>query len=321
MTTDGQMKRGLAMANYAIEGIKGVIPALITCFDENEEFDGRRMRAVVAHLLSKGVNGLYLTGSTGETFLMTPEERKKVVETVIDEVAGRVPVIVHVGAIGTRLSIDLARHAYEAGADAVSSVPPFYWRFNDDSIFNYYKDITEATPLPMIIYNIALAGVMGIDTIFRLASIRGVVGMKYTGTAHHEIMRIKNGMGRDFHIYSGADEMALSGLLFGACGVIGSFYNIIPELFTGIYDAILKGDMRAAQEKQAAANEIILLSLKYDYFSVMKRVLAWMGIDAGYCRRPFANLSEELELTLKEEFRRLKAEKNITGVEFLELLG
>lgn len=308
------------MPRYKMHEIKGVIPALITCFDENEEFDEKRMRKVVGYLISKGVNGLYLTGSTGETFLMTPDERKRVVELVIDEAAGRVPIIVHVGAISTKISIDLARHAHAAGADAISSVPPFYWHFSNDSVFNYYKDITESTPLPMIIYSITLAGVLGFETICRLASVDGVEGIKYTGSAHHEIMHIKNEIGKEFSVFSGVDEMAVSGLLFGSCGIIGSFYNIIPELFIDIYNAIQKGDMKTAQEKQLAANEIIMLSIKYDYFSLMKRALSWMGIDAGYCRRPFINYNGKEEEKLKDEFRRLKSRKNIIGVDFLEAL-
>jgi len=112
------------MAKFSDADLRGVIPALITPFDEQENFDEKRMRAVVDHLLNKGVNGLYLTGSTGEGFLMTPDERKQVVEVVVDQVAGRVPLISHIGAIGTKVSIDLAKHAEKAGVDALSSVPP-----------------------------------------------------------------------------------------------------------------------------------------------------------------------------------------------------
>ncbi|MCP4752544.1 MAG: dihydrodipicolinate synthase family protein, partial [Proteobacteria bacterium] len=175
------------MANFDVNDIKGVIPALITTFDEKENFDEKRMRKVVDHLLEKGVDGLYLTGSTGEGFLMTPDERKRVVEVVVEQVDGRVPLIAHVGAIGTKISIDLAKQAAGAGVDAISSVPPFFWKFDNDSVFNYYKDITASTDLPMIVYNIALAGLMGFEQVERFASIDGVAGVKYTATAHFEV--------------------------------------------------------------------------------------------------------------------------------------
>ena len=98
------------MSKFDIKDFKGVIPAVLTAFDKNEEIDEKGMRELVSYLISKGVNGLYLTGSTGEGFTMSSEERKRVVEIVMDENKGRVPVVVHVGAIGTKLSIDLAKH-------------------------------------------------------------------------------------------------------------------------------------------------------------------------------------------------------------------
>ena len=107
---------------------------------------------------------------------MTAEERNLVVDTVIDQVKGRVPVIVHVGDIGTKKSIELAKHAYEAGADAISSVPPFYWKFRADDIYSYYKDISEATPLPMVVYNIQLAGLMDMGLLLKLADLPNVHG-------------------------------------------------------------------------------------------------------------------------------------------------
>lgn len=308
------------MAKFEIKDITGVIPALITTFDEQENFDEKRMRLITRHLLDEGVDGFYLTGSTGETFLMTPEERRRVVEVVVDEVKGKVPVIVHVGDIGTKKSIEHAKHAYAVGADAISSVPPFYWRFSEDDIFGYYKDITESTPLPMIIYNIPLAGLVGYDTIKRLASIEGVKGIKYTATTHFEMMKIKQELGEDFMIYSGADEMAVSGLAFGADGIIGSFYNVIPELFQAIYQLMKQGDVKGAMEKQELANKIILKAVSYDYLALMKRMLAWEGLDAGYARKPFTNYSGEQEEHIKAEFRAMKNTNNVTGVKFMEKL-
>ena len=124
------------MSKFDIKDFKGVVPTVLTPFDKNEEIDEKGIRQLVSYLIEKGVNGLYLTGSTGEGFTMSNEERKKVVEIVMDENKGRVPVVVHVGAIGTKLSIDLAKHAEEVGADGISSVPPFYWKFNENQIVN-----------------------------------------------------------------------------------------------------------------------------------------------------------------------------------------
>lgn len=307
------------MSKFDIKDFKGVVPAVLTAFDKNEEIDEVGMRQLVSYLIAKGVNGLYLTGSTGEGFTMSNEERKRVVEIVMDENKGRVPVVVHVGAIGTKLSIDLAKHAEEVGADGISSVPPFYWRFNEDQIVNYYTEIAESCSLPMIVYNVPLAGLLGMNAIKRLAKVENVKGIKYTALSHYEITQIKDEVGEDFLVYSGADEMAMSGLLAGADGIIGSFYNIMPELFININNAVNNKDMDEAKRLQRQAVEIIMYSLQLpSFYAGMKAVLRWRGINAGYCRSPFQNLTEQEELDFKEGYKKLKETYNITGVDFLD---
>jgi len=310
------------MADYALKNMTGVIPALITPFDRDEAFDEARMRSCIRFLLGRKVDGFYITGSTGEAFLMSPDERKRVVEVVTDEVAGAVPVIAHVGAVGTRLSVELAQHAQASGVDALSSVPPFYWKFSGDQIYNYYSDLTGSTDLPMVVYNMPLVGLMGFDLIQRLASIKGVQGIKYTAPTHAEIMRIKAEIGADFVVYSGADEMAMSGLAFGADGIIGSFYNLMPEVFIGIFRAVADGDLARAHSLQDTANAIIFFSLERSATAVIKRGMAWQGADAGYCRRPFDNFDTEAQVQqLRNDFRQLKSDRNISGVAFLDCMG
>lgn len=303
-----------------LDRLGGVIPALLTCFDTNENFDEQCQRSVVRFLLSKGVDGLYLTGSTGETFLMDGEERKKVVEVVSDEVAGRVPIIVHVGDIGTKKSIKLAEHAYEHGAAAISSVPPFYWKFSSEEVYRYYQELSGSVPLPMIVYNVALAGAVDFDQIKCLASLNQVEGIKYTASTHHEILRIKEEIGKDFKVYSGSDEMALSGLAYGSDGLIGSFYNVIPELFIGLYNAYKRDDWEQAKLLQRQADAIIFGVLKYPMHASMKCMLSWIGIDAGTVRKPFSSLDGEAEKNLKKELRIIRDAYSIKDVAVLEAL-
>ena len=305
---------------FHLQDIKGVIPALVTCFDEKGNYDERRQRKVTSYLIDRGVNGLYLTGTTGEAFLMTHEERKKVVEDVIDENKGRLPIIVHVGAISTRHSIDLAKHAEKAGADAVSSVPPIFWKFTEAQIFNYYRDISCSVNIPMVVYNIALAGAVSFNFIKSLATIENVKGIKYTLSTKFEILRIKEEIGKDFMVYSGADEMALAGLIFGADGNIGSFYNMIPEPFLDIYKAVQEGDLKTAQEKQRIANAIVMFTLDRGYQLGMKAGMQWMGVDAGWCREPLGRFDKETEEKYHAEFRQLKKELGVSGIPFLDNL-
>lgn len=308
------------MANFQINEIKGVIPAILSIFNKEEEIDEKRTRSYIDFLLGQGVNGLYLTGSTGEAFLMNLEERKKYVEIVAEQVKGKVPIIVHIGAIGTRNSIELAKHAYKIGADTISSVPPFYWKFQEENIIDYYKDIAASVPLPFIIYNIPLAGILTLDIIKKLANIENIKGIKYTATTHDQISTIKDQISKDFFVYSGCDEMAISGLINGADGIIGSFLNLMPELFIEIYEAIENKDLITATAKQKDAIRIIEYSLHFDYFSVIRLGLKWLGIDAGYSRRPFKNYGTDEEKIIKKGFIELREKYQIKGVKFLDSL-
>ncbi|MGJ4850055.1 dihydrodipicolinate synthase family protein [Bacillota bacterium Meth-B3] len=308
------------MSKFSLDQIRGVIPAMLTVFDEDERLSEAKMRALTRHLLRYDIGGLYLTGSTGEGFMMTSEERMAAVEAVIDEVRGRVPVIVHVGAISTRASADLARHAAAAGADAISSVPPIYWKFSDDGIAGYYADLVQASGLPMIVYNIALAGLVSFDMIRRLGAIDGVDGIKYTAATHYDLPRIKQALGEDFMIYSGADEMAASGLTFGADGLIGSTYNLIADVLVKLCAAHAEGRARDMERLQLVANRVIFALLEYDLMPALKLCLTFMGVDAGVSRRPFTRYDAAQAAAMRARFELLKAQMAGAEVDFLNAL-
>ena len=281
----------------------------------------RLLRANMRHVTEKlHVDGVFCTGVMGEFWALTKEERKRVVEITVEETRGRVPVIAHIGAISTFHSIDLAKHAEKAGVDAISSVPPIYWHFSADQIYGYYADITASTGLPMIAYNVPMAA-LGFDLIKRLAGIKGVAGVKYTASTHHEIIRIKEEIGSDFLVYSGADEMAMSGLAFGADGIIGSFYNSMPEIWFGIRDAVKAGNLAEAKRLQEIGNAVIFFSLPRGGVGTIKRAMAWLGCDAGHVRRPLGTVIDKAaEEKLKAEFRQLRDERKLKGVAFLDAL-
>ncbi len=310
------------MINYNIDKMKGVIPALITPFDKNEKLNEQGLRDCINFLIEKKVNGLYITGSTGEFFLMSLEERKKVVEITVDEVRGRIPIVAHIGSIGTHLSIELAQHAQNTGVNAISSLPPFYYNFSNDQIFDFYNDIASSTDLPLIVYNIDNAGLMGFNMLQKLSSIKNVIGVKYTATTHFDIMRIKKEIGKHFIVYCGSDEMAISGILSGADGLIGSFYNLMPEIFLLIIKALKNNDIQTAKNLQEKANTVIFFSLAHkSYFSIIKRGMEWQGINAGYCRKPLNDYEiQESENQLIREFKELKKNNDLSGINFLDFI-
>ena len=309
------------MKQFDPNNINGVIPAMITSFNKDESINKEGIRKTINYLISEKVNGLYITGSTGETFLMSQDEKKQVIEIIVEEVNRRVPVIAHIGSIGTKITTELGQYAEKIGVDALSALPPFYYGFSNDEIFNYYKDISNTTNLPITIYNISHAHLMDLDMLKRLAAIKNVKGVKYTAPTHFNFNKIKKEVGENFKIYSGMDEMSLSGLISGADGIIGSFYNLMPEMFVDIYAKVKEGNINAAKKIQEKINIIILYALGKSGYPFIKMGLNWLGIDSGYVRKPFTTfIDREIENTIKNDLKKLTDQNDLSGIKFLDTI-
>ena len=309
------------MKQFDPNNINGVIPAMITSFNKDESINKEGIRKTINYLISEKVNGLYITGSTGETFLMSQDEKKQVIEIIVEEVNGRVPVIAHIGSIGTKITTELGQYAEKIGVDALSALPPFYYGFSNDEIFSYYTDISNTTNLPITIYNISHAHLMDLDMLKRLAAIKNVKGVKYTAPTHFNFNKIKKEVGENFKIYSGMDEMSLSGLISGADGIIGSFYNLMPEMFVDIYAKVKEGNINAAKKIQEKINIIILYALGKSGYPFIKMGLNWLGIDSGYVRKPFTTfIDREIENTIKNDLKKLTDQNDLSGIKFLDTI-
>ena len=271
----------------------GVFPALLTPFDASGAVNYNALRELVRWNLGKGVNGFYVCGSTSEAFLLTGDERKKIVETVCAEAAGKAAVIAHVGCIGQDMAVDLARHAKEAGADAVSSVPPFYYGFSFEEIKSYYFALADVG-LPVFIYNFTAAGGARLTTaqFMEFLSDPRFLGVKHTSSDFFLLERLK-AFRPDAVIFNGYDEMFLSGLAAGADGGIGSTYNFMAEKYIAIEKAFRNGDLTAAQAEQKKANAIIAALLDCGVMPGCKALCRHLGLDLGDCRKPFRTLTED----------------------------
>ncbi|MFH1614548.1 MAG: dihydrodipicolinate synthase family protein [Planctomycetota bacterium] len=230
--------------------LKGIMPAIASPCDENDVFQEDTFASLAEHLAKTGIHGFYVCGATGDGFRMGIDERKKLVEIVID-IAGKrnQAVIVHVGTNNTRQAVELAAHAAQVGADAVSSVPPA--NTTQKQLLSYYSDIAKASSLPLLVYHIPMLTGRnpGIDEMLELLDIEGVVGLKMTDWNLFFMKRLK--LARpDTVIFNGFDESLCPGLLYGAAGGIGTNYNLFPELFVGIYDAVVEGNIAKAMELQ-----------------------------------------------------------------------
>lgn len=281
---------------------KGIYPALVSPFDENGDILVEETKRLVKWEMSWGVNGFYICGSTGEGLVMKPESRKKLLEVVLEATEGKVPVIDHIGAIDLRTTLDLARHAKEAGAAAVSSIPPIYFRYDDDEIVDYYKAISDSTELPLLMYGIGNAGTkLTLSTIERVMKLDNAIGIKWTYPDFFTMGMIKDINDGNINVINGPDEMLVCGLAIGADAGIGTTYNVMPGLFVELYNEFRAGNVQRAKEIQHAINKIIAVLLKYNALPATKALLRALGFGVGECTYPLKRYGEaEYEQLLLE---------------------
>ncbi len=273
--------------------LEGVVSALVTPFDENDNIREDSIRRIINYNLKNGVSGFYACGSTGESLLLTLDERKKVLEIVKDEVKDRAFIIANIGCMGTKFSIELAKHAEETGVDAVSSFPPIYYKFSFDEIKQYYFDIADSVNVPLIIYYIpSFTNVeMSLENFSELLEHKNIMGVKFTSMNLFMLERIKALSNKT--VFNGFDEVFLGGLSLGADGMIGSTCNIVPAIIRAIYDSFKSKEMEKAYIYQQKLNEVINDIKDFGIIPATKAILSLIGIECGKPRKPFKALGEE----------------------------
>ncbi len=281
--------------------LTGILPAFMTAFtDDSTALDCIRMRAHVQNLKAAGVHGLYVGGSSGEMVLCSVSERMQLLETVMEN-SGDLAIVAHVGAMSTADSVALAKHAATAGAHAVSSVTPLYYKYSFAEVKQYYQRLCDAAGLPLIIYNIpAITGMtLDYDQLCQLMILDGIAGMKFTSSDFFLLNRLKETF-PDKVIYNGSDEMLLSGLAAGADGGIGTTYNFMPQLFVQIYNSFNAGELEQARRLQSLANRVIACVIRNGVVPAAKYMISLAGLDYGVCREPFLPLTDAAKADLRE---------------------
>ena len=279
----------------------GLLPAMVTPFDEHGEVDLGATEAVVERFLEAGVSGISPLGSTGESSHLTADERKRFIEEVTRIVAGRVPLVVGVGAAGTREAVELARHAEGVGVDAVLIVSPFYWKVGEEGLFRHFAAVAEAVGIPVVIYNLPM--LTGIDLspslITRIAAeCPNVTGLKDTVTEYRHtvgVLREVKGVRPDFSVLAGWEDLILPSLLAGADGSICAFANVAPELFIGLVRAAQNGDLQRAAELHRRVLSLVTLGTYSDPpISAIKLAMNKLGVPiSSAVRGPALPVPEE----------------------------
>lgn len=277
---------------------EGIWPALVTPSNPDNTVNVDVLRDLVDYLLDKGVDGFYVGGTTGEGIFMPVSQRKLLAETVLSHVDGKVPVMLHVGAISVDDAIDLARHAQVHGAVGISSIiPPMYSTL--DIVVRYYKQLAASVPdLPFMAY-ILNPELDAVAMMSRLLDIPNLCGTKYTGSNMYEFRQILDmGKGR-WTMFSGMDEQFVYAAMMGATGSIGSTLNIMPGVYREIHAYVRNGQHQEAQALQVRANRVTETMISVGFQGALKEILSnLLDKPVGEPRLPRLPLSDEQHKTL-----------------------
>lgn len=283
--------------------IKGVIPAIVTPFSEDEEVDYSGLRTITKYLLDGGVDAIMTTGGTGEFPHLTQEEKKRVIEVIADECKGNIPVIAGTAACSTRESIQLMQDAKESGADVAIMVPPYYFVLNEEAIFEHFKIMARANILPIVVYNNPLytGNPMSSGLIAKLLDMENIIGLKQSNSDMGELVEVIRMSNPNSSICTGIDSQFYPALTIGAVGVYSTAGGIYPKEMKRVYTLFEEGRANEAKELHLKLQEVNRF-LEYDpgYVSPAKEALNMLGLPAGIVRRPMPNLTQEQKESLNQ---------------------
>jgi len=288
----------------SFEGMAGAYSALYTPFRKDGSLNEEMIEKVIGYGLSRGLKGFYLTGSTGEGFLLSKEERKRVYSRAVKAAKGRAKLIAHVGCLATDDAVELARYAAKVGIDWVSSVAPVYFGQNFDAAYDHYRRISSATDLPFMIYSLGADIVPDRDAKF--FDLKNVKGMKYTNYKYWTVQALRNRLSKEAIFFAGADEQVLPALATGIfAGCIGTSQNVIPAHFARICALAEENNFAEASALQAEVVRFVEQLIAKPNGSWHKSMMKYIGLDCGEGRAPNGRPLAKAEL--KDLFARLDA--------------
>jgi dihydrodipicolinate synthase/N-acetylneuraminate lyase len=281
---------------------EGIFAANTTPFRANGSLDAGALQAEVDFLVGAGINGFFAGGTYGEGPVMSSEEYGDYIQTLTKAARGRVAVIAQVGATSLAQATEQAHAATAARVDALAAIPPFYYPHDNQAVLAFFRDLSDATTLPIFVYNNPWRSGVKISPALlgELARIPRVVGMKDSSDSLQEFCRYQLATGPEFHLMLGNDDITLAGFVMGAPGAIIVLAGLFPEIYVGLYQAFQSGDLAEARRLQLEAIKIRMVLKEGPYVSTYKAVLNLLGRPGGYSKKP-------LRMPTEEEMSRIEA--------------
>ncbi|MFI8789048.1 4-hydroxy-tetrahydrodipicolinate synthase [Streptomyces sp. NPDC055105] len=268
----------------------GILTALATPYDEAGDIDEKLLRVLVDRSVDGGVSGVVAGGSTGEFAAMTAGERRLLVETVVDQAAGRVPVIAQTGAVATREAVELTRHAEKAGADVVMVVAPYYEALTMDETLRYLRTVAESVSIPVMLYNIPDATGVNLDpdTVGALAREQGNIRyIKDTSADMAQAGQLIHRHGDVIDTFLGWDSLLLASVAEGAAGVMAGTANVMPADLVAVHQALTAGDLELARARWKRIYPLMdTLMTGGPFIQGVRAALQEIGLPVGEPREP-----------------------------------
>ncbi|MDO4445065.1 MAG: 4-hydroxy-tetrahydrodipicolinate synthase [Bacillota bacterium] len=293
------------------ERIRGIIAPILTPMDEKEEVSEKELRNQINRLIENGIGGIFAFGTNGEGYILSEEEKEKILSIVIEETDRRVPVYVGTGCISTRDTIRLSKKAEEMGADVLSIITPSFAAASQEELYEHYKAVAEEVHVPIVLYNIPArtGNALAPDTVKRLSEIEQIVGVKdSSGNFDNMLQYIEKTREMDFAVLSGNDSLILWNLLAGGTGGIAGCANVFPQNMAGIYQAFQEGNIEQARKYQDNIREFRSLFRYGNPNTVVKTAVELLGYPVGKCRRPFAEIVPEGMEKIREVLKKYERE-------------
>ncbi|MBX8605905.1 4-hydroxy-tetrahydrodipicolinate synthase [Pseudomonas cichorii] len=267
---------------------RGIIPALVTPFTDDQQLDEQALRGLIENLLQAGVHGLFVLGTNGEFFTLSESEKLKIARITVEAAAGRVPVVVGTGAFATHEVIELNKKMIDVGADALSIITPYFNAISQSELIKHYTAIADASELPLMMYNIpAKTGMsIGIGAVATLSQHPKIKGIKDSAGNFDALVQMMKYRSDDFAVFAGTDSLIYWNLLAGGDGAIAATANAVPDVVMSIWNNFQSGNHEAARAAQEALRPLRDAFALGTMPVVLKTATQLLNVPVGPCRAP-----------------------------------
>ncbi len=300
--------------------IQGVFTPQMVPLDRSGKIDEPELRRYIDWLIARGVHGLYPNGSTGEFIRFTPQERRRIVEIVCHQAAGRVPVLAGAAEANVRETLDACAAYAGFGARAVAIVAPIYYKLGPESVYAYFREIALNSPIDVTLYNIPLfASPIDVPTIRRLVELPRIVGIKDSSGDLTFILRLiaaVRPVRPDFAVLTGWDPLLVPAILAGADGGTHAMSGLVPEVMRKLYDLARDGQIDAAMRLQYQVLELFDATIySMDFPEAFRAAVELRGINLGPSRQPLSDSQRAERAALASKFKPILAGLGVETIE------